>query len=118
MRIRKVLALASLSLVFGTCHAEQRMITGEGTMSCAAYIEVLNSGPSGTVRAEGWALGYMSALNMHFLAADVLKNTDVHGLTAAIKQYCEQNPLKQLATATYAVLGQLGGRKTSNNGKK
>ncbi|MFO1349127.1 MAG: hypothetical protein U1F12_11180 [Pseudomonadales bacterium] len=74
---------------------------GAGTKSCGAFVEDYQEDGWGKLINSAWVGGYFTAINEHlYLGENVANETDSAARNLLIYNYCKQNPLDSLQSAT------------------
>jgi hypothetical protein len=90
--------------------AQQGFVRGAGNASCGAWIlGRADTKGSFTLQSdrESWVMGYISAYNIFVGHSDVAKGTDPKGLFGWIDNFCANNPLDTVESATFSLISQL-----------
>jgi hypothetical protein len=82
--------------------AVDRIYIGSGDASCGEWIAEKHM----LTHRQLWVLGYLSGLNKKS-PVDFLKDYEVKGISLAIDNYCQQNPLKKVINAADDVAEQM-----------
>jgi hypothetical protein len=92
---------------------------GVGTNSCGAFLAAERAAKNGVRQRDSgntfypersmyqeWLSGYVSSFNAQNVQRSGVKmvNTDVEGLMAWVRSYCEKNPTKQVLVAVNALV--------------
>jgi hypothetical protein len=81
-------------------------LMGFGNNSCGTWTDERRRNVS--AGAHSWVLGFLTAYNLYeHDAGNVSKGTDAKGLFAWIDNYCRDNPLENLETATVRLIEYL-----------
>lgn len=105
------IATAALFLMISVpSHAAKSTMFGYGATTCGQYLEEVKSAGRDASMAESWALGFISAMNVHVFIKDALDPTDAGGIKAAIRLHCEKNPLNRISVAANEVALELARR--------
>jgi hypothetical protein len=108
-----LLTLLILSLDSFAMNEEGSYATlGQGTRSCGSVIEIYESKDEFSKRLiHEWINGYLTALNYSKSGVyNIAKGVDLGGRSKWIQNYCNENPLKQLATAVEVMAHELENR--------
>jgi hypothetical protein len=104
--LRFIVAL-TLCLALATANAAHQIV-GPGTESCGKWLK-LSENDLEKHTYKPWVQGFLSAANL--LANDeFLKQTDPATIFAWMDNYCRQNPLHDLNSATMALIIELSKR--------
>ena len=91
--------ILAVFLIGGTAWAVEYTIFGVGNQSCGGWTAVKEKGPfANQVTFHGWVNGYLTAYSL-WVERDLLGNSDVAGARAWIDNYCQKNPLLNVANA-------------------
>ena len=112
--MRKI-SLAAMMLIAANVQgtaAEGRAVMGMGMQSCGAWTKARQpSNAYERTRFRSWLAGYVSAMNLDPNTPDVLLDTDFEALSAWVDNYCQSNPLRQVATAADRLMDELRSRR-------
>jgi hypothetical protein len=102
---------STLCLISATANAAHQII-GPGTQSCGKWLK-LPENDLEKYAYKTWVQGFLSAANL--LANDeFLKQTDPAAIFTWMDNYCRQNPLYDLNSATMALTIELSKRAHGN----
>ena len=80
-------------------------VNGAGVVSCGKILEHLKE-PGGELQVQQWIWGYISAFNEFH--KNIQKGfPDDAAITAYVRNYCAQQPLKTLYNATVKLVSEL-----------
>lgn len=65
-----------------------------GAVACGTWVKSRQDGPTATIYARGWLLGYLSGKSSANGLPGILKTTPPESLYLWIDNYCKSNPLK------------------------
>jgi len=76
-----------------------------GVRSCATFLQDFEAKSSAQLTNLAWLAGYITAINFQTPNTnDILGNSDLYGAELWVKNYCEKNPLKNIANAAESLL--------------
>jgi hypothetical protein len=79
-----------------------------GVRSCATYLQDFEAKSWGQVVNQAWLAGYLTANNYITPGTyQILGNSDLSGAELWVKNFCEKNPLKNMASAAESLLLEL-----------
>ena len=91
--------------------ARAHLDLGAGTTVCSKYVEIYESNEDAQLvkMVASWTQGYLSAWNrqLQFNAAPPLKSFDPEVISLFIYRHCQDNPKKNVAAATLALIDDL-----------
>jgi hypothetical protein len=106
-----LIAVACLSLLLSSSAAHSRgfIILGQGNVSCGKWTDGRRTNGASALGYSSWVLGYLSAYNSYALkhSSDITQGTDNSGVLAWIDNYCRDNPLENIRSATDALIIEL-----------
>ncbi len=108
----RITLLGLASALMSIAAAQDKMIYGAGTITCAEWQQYLTSGNKpASFQAQAWIDGYLSGSNASGEGPDFIapKPTSV-AYYAWIDNYCAQNPLNPLMTAVFKLEKELASR--------
>lgn len=95
----------------GVTGAQGVVVAGEGLVTCGAYLQSRQTGPSPTqdyIYAT-WVRGYLSGFNMATSGRPVPTISSPETILAYLDKHCRANPLNTLAQGVVALTGDIGG---------
>jgi hypothetical protein len=114
LKIVAIAASAVLTFSAQAFAANQVMIVGNGTRSCAEWTSNRND-PTGvtTIAMEAWIGGFITAFNSYGAgrSGDILNGMTSDAVWTWMDHYCRANPRDQLAVAAVAFVKDLSGRR-------
>jgi hypothetical protein len=79
-----------------------------GVRSCAVFLQEFEAKALGQVAIQAWLAGYITAYNAQTPNTNqILGNSDLLGAELWVKNYCEKNPLKNIANAAESLMIEL-----------
>jgi hypothetical protein len=79
-----------------------------GVRSCAVFLQEFEAKSWGQVAIQAWLAGYITAYNLQTPNTNqILGNSDLLGAELWVKNYCEKNPLKNIANAAESLMTEL-----------
>ena len=104
LKLHRLAAVVSLFLLMApdSATAQKNSTSGAGAATCAMFANHYKTEPMiETLSYFSWAQGYMTALNMTFVAnnKETVDLRDYDSQTRHIRQYCDQHPLKDYVDA-------------------
>jgi hypothetical protein len=103
---KHLLGLVAL-LVIGTTHVAEAQITIFGARSCGSWVKERPSKASISRTAQqAWLMGYLSGLASG-TSLDALKDGDAESFFLWVDNYCQTNPLNNIADAGTALFLEL-----------
>jgi hypothetical protein len=107
----------AISLAIAACFAgsmawaDEYTMMGAGVRSCGEWFSDRQGKKAGASPKESWVLGYISAINSLYPAAqiplDLLKGMDAEGIFVWIDNYCRDHPLDLIGNAAASAVGAL-----------
>jgi len=88
-------------LISGTAWAAQEVsVFGAGLKSCGQWTKYVPEDGPRYWQMTQWLSGYLSAYSLWVEdGSGPVTETDIHGAVAWVDNYCQENPLKNVATA-------------------
>ena len=104
-----IFIVLSVSFAFAADKSGAYSVLGEGTMSCGTLVQsVHNAENTDKVIIGSWVNGYLTAINQFkYKRINVAQGTDREARELWIYNYCQKNPLDNLATATSSLYAEL-----------
>jgi hypothetical protein len=79
-----------------------------GAVSCASFLREFEAKSWEQVVSQGWLAGYITAFNYQTPKTyQILGNSDLLGAELWVKNFCEKNPLKNIAVAAGVLMIEL-----------
>ena len=79
-----------------------------GVKSCAIFLQEFEKKSWGQIAIQAWLAGYITAHNsISPRTYQILGNSDLLGAELWVKNFCEKNPLKNLADAAESLMFEL-----------
>jgi len=108
--VRAALALAvTLAALSPSVHAQSRMIVmGSGNVSCGAWTEHRRRAVVLALSEEAWVQGFVTAYNAYVAPDGGLQaSIDAAGVAGWMDNYCQANPLDNVAVAAQHLVEEL-----------
>jgi hypothetical protein len=106
--MKNIIKVFVLSLALVSASGYGATIKGFGLGLCESWTKYENDGGSMKKANRSWVLGYMSGVNeTDFVNKDILKMRNKRALFGWIDNYCIENPQKNIAQATKALVYEL-----------
>lgn len=93
-----------------TSNVYSAQIAGAGTLGCGIWIADKNADSLRKFDSQTWVLGFLSGKAIA-TGKDILKNTPDESLFLWIDNYCQSNPLSDVADASNALYFELVNKK-------
>ena len=85
-----------------------------GVRSWATFLQEFEAKSWGQLSTQAWLAGYITAINFQTPNTfQILGNSDLLGAELWVKNFCEKNPLKNLANAAESLLLELHPTRTT-----
>lgn len=106
MRSILILLLVLSGMTSNVYSAELIQIAGAGNVGCGVWIADKNANNRRLLDGQTWVLGYLSGKAVT-AGKDILRNTPDESLFLWIDNYCQSNPLSNIADASSALYFEL-----------
>jgi hypothetical protein len=110
MLVVLVSALISLPCVAKDVNGHY-VVLSMGTKTCGEYVSDFKADERGKLDNSIWVAGFLTAYNIYTKGTkNISRNTDPAAWDLWINNYCERNPLDQVADAAVALVKELKSR--------
>ena len=107
------LGIVALLLFSGDVFAAERLVLGQGNISCSSWLGGRQADSPSADSRTAWILGFMSAFSQYGSqpqGADVSEGKSTEQLMGWIDNYCRQHQGDDLQTASTAFIDDFGQR--------